>query len=671
MSEAGEDVEAGEEAKAGDEVVQVDPARAVVVLDPGLADPGRADPGRAEDEWADFRPLFSWVQQRRPVLVAGIALIVAQLGWRAVFLGHLYFHQDDFFNLDLARQSSLSWHYLTFIGVGHFMIGQRILAWLIVRSSVYSWGLASAVNLILVACTDLAALRLLRKLFGERPAILVLLTGFLLSPLTLSGFGYWTAATESIPFQLAILMALHAHVCYVRSGGKRHLAAAGAWVAFGLIFYEKGLVLPLLLFAVTAGFLTDRRPVLAGLRQALVRYRRAWVLYVILLAVYGVLLAVALGTAVSKPRLPTSAASAWTYFWDVIRDTLLPGVIGGPWQWLKASAAYALAAPPGTLAWLAIVIVLGVVAASLWRRGVAWRAWAILAGWVVAADMLPVLLRQVDAQFSVLLALDTRYLADASVVLAICLGLAFLPLADENGAVPAALAARDRLPVIEQQILRAGAAGLVAVFVIGSLWSAQSYANATSGAPVSTYIGNATGAIQSAPRGTSVVASYVPASVFVGFFEKYGLTSTVIGDIDPGRLHWIQRPDGTLDNLRIFDGTGQLQAAFVYGASSGRAPGVRGCWATRRGRIVIKFLGDPPFLTTALRIGYIWGGTSAAVVNVQYGGKLFELAIRPGLHAAYLPVTGRAKSIIVTGMDGTRMCVGDAEAGSFAPVAPG
>ena len=51
------------------------------------------------------------------------SLIVAELAWKAQFLRHMYFRQDDFHDLDLAIQSPFSWRYVTFIGAGHFRPG--------------------------------------------------------------------------------------------------------------------------------------------------------------------------------------------------------------------------------------------------------------------------------------------------------------------------------------------------------------------------------------------------------------------------------------------------------------------------------------------------------------------------------------------------------------------
>ena len=184
------------------------------------------------DEGVDIQALLAWLR-RNQVVLGGIVLIAAQLAWKAQILSHLYFTQDDFYNLDLASQSPLSWHYLTYVGIGHLMIGPRAIIWAVARISLYDWGLAASVVIVLQACSSLAALRLLRTLFGPRPVILIPLLVYLISPLAVPDLGWWSAALESVTLQLAIFMALNAHVLYLRTGRRRHLAPGAPQTAAG------------------------------------------------------------------------------------------------------------------------------------------------------------------------------------------------------------------------------------------------------------------------------------------------------------------------------------------------------------------------------------------------------------------------------------------------------
>jgi len=209
----------------------------------GEHEPGELVPYNEADsdpEWADLRPIVTWVRAHR-VLLGALLLIAAQVAWKAQFLSHLYFRQDDFHDLDLAVDHTFSWRYLTYVGSGHLIMGLRMVAWPLVRisSTPYNWAAASAVSLAFVAAAGLAAYRLLRDLFGDRPAILMLLVVYLLTPLTMPDLGIWSSAMESVPLQLAICMALSAHLRYIANGRTRHLVAAAFWVAFGLLFFDQ------------------------------------------------------------------------------------------------------------------------------------------------------------------------------------------------------------------------------------------------------------------------------------------------------------------------------------------------------------------------------------------------------------------------------------------------
>ena len=459
-------------------------------IDPGKA-LARRHASASQDTWADLRPAIRWFQHRRPVVLIAVVLVAAEVLWRAQFLARMYFYRQDFFNLDFAIRSPFSWHYLTYIGTGHLMIGQRAIIWVLARISLYNWGLASAGSLAFVAAAGLAAFAVLRTLFGERPAILVPLAVYLLTPLGIADVGWWTVALESVPLQLALFMALNSHVHYVRTGGKRHLTAAVGWVVVGLLAFEKGLVVPVLLFAVTSAFLVGGGSWLSGMRRALTRFWAAWALYAVALIGYALVLAGSLRTSTSRPLVPTASA-VLTFSWGLLKDALLPGAVGGPWNWWALPGhSYALAAPPAALTWLALVVACAVVGASIVRRRVNGRAWATFAAWIVLADMVPVAIGRLN-WYPALLSLDTRYVADAMAVLVICIGLAFLPVVDGRATTTSPARAPARMPagrLARMDRTRAGpswryaASALFAVIMVGSIWSASTYQSMTSGQP--------------------------------------------------------------------------------------------------------------------------------------------------------------------------------------------
>ncbi len=298
--------------------------------------------------WPEFA---SWVH-RRGVVLFGIVLIAAQLIWRSLFLSHYFFWQDDFHFLDGALSHSFTWSYLSQVAAGHWFPGVYAISWVVARAGLYDWGFASTITVVMLAAANLAALRLLRTLFGDRPAILVPLLIYLLCPLSVMDIRFWAAAIELWPLVIAIFMALTAQVHYVRTRRFRHAVAAAAWLAVGLIFNEKALVLPLLLFAITSAFLMEG-PWRRTIRECLVKYWRAWLLQAVLLACYATAFVWSLSKSPAKPSVPGTASAVLSFTEELVKDTFVPGAIGGPWQWSGSpDAQMASAATPNALAWL-------------------------------------------------------------------------------------------------------------------------------------------------------------------------------------------------------------------------------------------------------------------------------------------------------------------------------
>jgi hypothetical protein len=612
----------------------------------------------------DWPELTTWAR-KRGVVIFGLILIAAQLIWKSIFISNYFFWQDDFHFLELGLGHSFTWSYLTYVGAGHLFPGVYAIAWVAARIALYNWVFASAITVIMLAAAGLAALRLLRTLFGDRPAILVLLLIYLLSPLTMLDDRWWSTAIESLPLQIAVFMALNAQVHYVRTGRFWHGIAAAAWLVFGLAFFEKAVVLPLVLFAVTSAFLMEG-PWPRAIGQCLVRYWKSWFLELVILAVYAVVLSQALHTSTAQPEV-SGLGQGFSFTWELLKNTFVPGALGGPWQWLPTEdASYAGSAPPGMLAWLALIVAAAIILASIALRRYAWRAWAILAVWLLAADVTPVLLGRVEVLSAGVLALQTRYVSDALAVLVVCLGLAFLPLDGQPDV--------RRRPAMASgtQIGRLAAAGLVGAFVIGSVWSVQDLQTTTSGTQARLYIDNARAAVAEAPAGTVIVDSDVPGTIMIGPFGKYAEASMVIGPMEDAaakaRLHWTSSPRGSIDRLMIFGADGRLREAAIYGQISRPPAAGRQCHPVARGQVVATFNAPSGPHSNVLRVAYLADSAArGADMTIRYGNTTQRLAIEPGLHSGYLPITGSAASVTITSVAIRGLCVGDVQAGAIVP----
>ena len=616
-----------------------------------------------DEDAVPWEEIAARVARKHGVILAGIGLIIAQLAWKAAVLSHFFFWQDDFVYFDRALDHDLTWQYLMKVEGGHLDPGPFAVSWFMARISLYNWTLVSVVLLVVLAGACLALLRLLRTLFGNRPAILIPLVVYLLSPLTVPALVWWSSAIESLPLQLATFMAVDAHVRYLRGRRPKHFIIASAWMLAGMAFFEKGIVLPFLLFALTSAFFVEGRWVSAA-RAAAIRYWKAWLLYGAVLAGYASVLAVQLSAPGATPGQRGSPQDVSGFVNGLFKNTFVPGAWGGPWQWFpNPTKIEAFATPPTVLTWLSLLGAAAVVLASTWRRIYAWRAWAILAGWLALADMLPVILGRAtlsNGTFLAFLGLDTHYVADAVPILAICLGLAFWPVAGQPD--------RRRMPAartVTGQVVPVATGVALGVFLFGSIWSVQAYVTGTTTQPGRAVIANARQALAAVPRGTVVVnqlaSSYLMAAILLG---PYGYDDQVFGKMAPGRIRWAAQPAGTIADLKVLGPDGRLWPAAAVGVASQPVPANRGCWPLKGENIPV------PLRTVArvtngpwtLRMSY--ASATAQQVYVYFGGRLAPLALKQGLNTAYLAVQGSGNEAVVTAPGGmAKLCVGNIEVG--------
>jgi hypothetical protein len=607
---------------------------------------------------AELIGAIRWLRANQ-VLAVGLLLIAAQLWWKAGLLGRSFFRLDDYIYLEHASSSGLTWSYLTWVDAGHLDVVGSAIVWVLTRISPEDWTLASAATLVLLGCTCFALLRMLRTLFGDRPGILLLLSLYLLSPLSLPGLSWWTVTLEQLPLQLAIFCAVTAHVHYLRTGGFKHAVAAAAWLAVAMLSSFQGAAVPFLLFAMTSAFF-----VAGGWSRALWptvrKHWRTWGLYLALTACYATLYLLRLRTSTAAPARPPTFADSLSYAGTLLRDTFVPGAFGGPWRWV-ASGVEALADPPTALAWASWVLAVVVVLASLMYGWRAWRAWAILVGWLIVVDVVPVLAGRSNLVSGLVLGLSARYVWDAIGIAVLCLGLAFMPLVGGPG--PWSIPRRLSRPEF------AAATTAVVAIVVGSLWSFYDYPADPAAAGGASYIATARQALADAPNGTVIVDDPTPVDVTGGFFGPVTETSSVLSPLmaeSPGtRRVFITHPDGTYDHLMEFDGFGRLVPAAVYGDASPPVPAGGACWPDSFGNIAVP-LASVATKASTLRIGYLAG--SPARVLITFGGMSTLYSVERGLHSVFLPVSGSsASTVVIQRVSGALPCVGDAQAGLLLP----
>ena len=522
---------------------------------------------------ADTLDSAEWLRANWVTLTAVLGLVV-QLWWRAGMLAHSYFQQSDFPLLYRAAAGKLGLSYLVRPVNGQFAPGGRAVTWLETRAGLYNWGVASAVTLLMLALAGLALWRLLRTLFGNRPAVLVPYALYLVTPLVVPVLTWWSATLAWLPLQIATFMALNAHVCYIRTSRFRHAAAAACWMVAGALFLDKGVLAPLLLLALTSAFFLPGR--WTG-RPAAVAAR----ILARMAALRGGHGGIPGTRSVAGQRVRLYAPADGARPGPVVRVVavrvgLVPGLLGGPWRWWS-TGSYAAAAQMPVLTAVSWLAAAAAVVASVWFRKRAWRAWVILVAWVAIADLGPVILGWLGAVVTPPLTADLSYLADAVPVIVICTALAFWPARTRRAPTETGCPSGAIRIVI--------ALNVVGVIVLSSLWSAHAYDKAITDKPARSYIATARLALRNAPAGADIFSAPVPTAVMSpALFGDASNTAAVLGPLAPrsARVRWTTSPQGPVHELMIFDGQGRLWPAIVTGVSATAPPRAGTCWPLER-----------------------------------------------------------------------------------------
>jgi hypothetical protein len=408
------------------------------------------------------------------VALAAALLIAIQLVVRGVLAFRGYFYWDDLILVSRAgTHGLLSPSFLFDDHDGHVMPAAFLVAGAITRMAPLNW-IGPAISLVVLQLlASLALLRALQVILGWRPVLLVPLTFALFTPLGVPGFAWWAAALNSLPMLAALAWVCADAILLVRTGNQRYALTAALAYFGGLLFFEKAAVIPFVAFAVTAllsHVQGDRAPLATVWRGGI----RLWVLS---LALTGTWIAVYLAV-VNQRRWSTDLTMTWDLLRRSITHGIVPGLVGGPWQWGRWAPASPWATPPTSvmvLGWLALAAVL---ALSLVRKQRIVPVWLTAAGYVVACQVPIYLMR--SSRFTALeLAQTLRYLSDLVVVLAL--------LAAVGCCAPNRPSRRLDVSVPRTAVMTA----VAAAFVASSCYSTATFLTSWRDNPAQPYLQNA------------------------------------------------------------------------------------------------------------------------------------------------------------------------------------
>lgn len=509
--------------------------------------------------------------------------------------------QDDFLITYRAGHATLlDLGYLFQDYQGHLAPGCFLLTWLLTAWAPLNFVVLSIPLLLIQAATYVLFWMLLERCFGRRWAILVPFTMFAASNLVLVPTLWWAYGIQILPVLLAIAAALYSHVRYLQDGG-RWAVATVAWTVFGLSFYEKAVFVPVLVVGIT---------VLLG--EPLRKHLKLWAALGVLLAGYVILLLSLTTSQVGHGEGNVSAGTVADLVGRAIGDTLLPGLLGGPWSGPGPGATWA----PSPIAVSFGLLVLALAVVIVGRKS--WRAWALL-GFITAVDIgLVAATRFTDVGPA--LGNDPRYVAELALVTALCGAFAFLRPGETGGE-------RER-PI---------ALVVTALLVVSSIVSFQRLAPALRFEQSSHYLQNVRTAVAQDPE-LVLYDSFVPREVMHEWFADNSRASHVVGLV-PG----IKFDQPALRIHQLDESGTPKRIAGIEPIAQGLPGPAAGC-GTLVGEDMVRIPLDKPLLGRHLmKLDYFTSDGGEGIVEVD--GKRQNVWFPGGLHSVYVPLDGLFDSV--------------------------
>jgi hypothetical protein len=504
--------------------------------------------------------------------------------------------QDDFLITYRAGHAGLfDLGYLFQDYQGHLAPGCFLLTWFLTAWAPLNFVVLTVPLLLMQAATYVLFWMLLVRCFGRRWALLVPFTVFAASNLVLVPTLWWAYGIQILPVLLAIAAALYSHVRYLRDGGRWAIGTI-AWTVFGLSFYEKAALVPVLVVGIT---------VLLG--EPLRKHLKLWAALGVLLVGYAILLLSVTTSQVGHGESVVTAGTLADLAARAIGDTLLPGLLGGPWSGPGPGATWA----PSPIVVSAGLMVLALAVVIIGRK--AWQAWALL-GFVIVVDIgLVAATRFTD--IGPALGNDPRYIAELALVAALCGAFAFLRPGGGGGE-------RER-PL---------ALAITALLVVSSIVSFQRLAPALRFEQSAQYLQNVRTAVAQDPE-LVLYDTFVPRDVMHEWFADHSRASHVVGLV-PG----VKFDQSTLRMHQLDDTGTPRRITGVEPIARGLPGPVKDC-GNVVGEQMVRIPLDKPLLGRHLmKVEYFTSDGGEGLVETDR--KSQKVWFPGGLHSVYVPVEG-------------------------------
>jgi hypothetical protein len=580
---------------------------------------------------------------------AAAALILVHLIVRAALALGGYFYWDDLILVGRAgTQDLLSTGYLFDDHDGHVMPAAFLVAGGITRLAPLQWFLPALSLVVLQLLASLALLRALHVILGWRPVLLIPLTFALFTPLAVPGFAWWAAALNSLPMLAALAWVCGDAILLVRTGNQRYAVTGLLVFVGGLLFFEKAAVIPFVAFA-TAALLAH----VTGTGSPLTVWRRGIRLWISSLAVTAAWIAVYLAVVDQKRW-----SFDWSMTWDLLRRSvthgIVPGLVGGPWDWQRWAPASPWGTPPLTVMLMGWVALAAVVAVSVIRKRRIGGVWLMAAGYTVACQI-PIYLMRSSQYTALELAQTLRYLPDLVVVLAL---LAAVGLCAPN---------REGARWLDASTTRTAVIVVAATgFMASSLYSTATFLTSWRDNPAQPYLQNAATGLADAALQSS--AAMLDQEVDPMVLQRVVGPENRISHMFALLRH---RPEfaSATTYLRMLDNSGRLvdaKVTWVRSIVEGPAPQ---CGYLVQPDFGVRMPLDGPLLPAdwTAEINYLANSDGSLTMSLSEGAQV-KVPVHPGLNRVFVRLPGAGDAIEVRANTAAlSVCIASGPVGFVAP----
>ena len=146
-----------------------------------------------------------------------VVIIALGLPFRIWALAGSWYFFDDLAFLSAGTNDPLSWHFVGRVYAGHVMPAGWLVVKLLATWAPYQWGVWAGVLVVMQAVASFGMLRLLRSMFGDTRVVPALLAGYVFYVFTVPAGIWFAAGINQLPFQIALVFGLHAHLDYLRT----------------------------------------------------------------------------------------------------------------------------------------------------------------------------------------------------------------------------------------------------------------------------------------------------------------------------------------------------------------------------------------------------------------------------------------------------------------------